>query len=102
MRSYFVYILTSKRNKTLYVGVTNDIIRRVFEHKQKKIDGFTKKYNVNKLVYFEETDDIYAAIYREKQLKWWKRKWKLDLIETMNPDWNDLFYEIGGSDDLEL
>lgn len=90
MRSYFVYILASKKNGTLYIGVTNDLERRVSEHKQKLIPGFTKDYSVQKLVYFEETNDIHIAIQREKCLKKWNRKWKLDLIEKMNPRWNDL------------
>lgn len=100
MRSYYVYILASKRNGTLYIGVTNDLLRRVFEHKKKFFKGFTSRYKVDKLVYFEETDDISAAIQREKQLKKWERKWKLELIEKINPDWNDLYYEYGGTDDL--
>ena len=99
--SYYVYILASKRNGTLYIGVTNDLIRRVYEHKKKMIKGFTEKYSVDRLVYFEETCDIYAAIEREKQLKKWNRKWKLRLIEEENPDWNDLYYEYGGLDDDE-
>lgn len=90
MNSYYVYILASKRNGTLYVGVTNDLVRRFFEHKEKLIKGFTSKYNVDKLVYYEETDDVGAAINREKQLKKWRRKWKLDLIEKDNPNWRDL------------
>ncbi|OGY46690.1 MAG: hypothetical protein A3J65_00215 [Candidatus Buchananbacteria bacterium RIFCSPHIGHO2_02_FULL_45_11b] len=92
-RNYFVYILASKRNGTLYVGVTNDIFRRVEEHKSKEIPGFTGKYGVDKLVYYEEFDYIDDAIYREKQLKKWWRKWKLDLIEEENPTWRDLFEE---------
>ena len=91
MRSYWVYILASKRNGTLYIGVTNDLIRRVYEHKNGIVDGFTKQYGVCRLVYCEETNDISAAIEREKQLKWWKRKWKLQLIESVNPNWDDLF-----------
>jgi putative endonuclease len=89
-RSYYVYILASERNGTLYIGVTNDLKRRVFEHKEKKIDGFTKEYSVSNLVYYEETSDIHSALAREKQLKNWHRKWKTDLIEKDNPDWNDL------------
>ncbi len=91
MRSYYVYILASQRNGTLYIGVTNDLIRRVYEHKHGVVDGFTKRYGVPRLVYVEETNDIGAAIEREKQLKWWKRKWKLQLIVRMNPNWDDLF-----------
>jgi putative endonuclease len=91
MRSFYVYILASKRNGTLYIGVTNDIIKRVYEHKNNLIDGFTKKYNVHLLVYYEQTTDINSAIQREKQLKKWNRKWKLKLIEEDNPKWDDLY-----------
>lgn len=94
MKSYFVYILASDRNGTLYVGVTNDLVRRVWEHKNKVADGFTKKYGVHKLVYFEDTTDVGSAIAREKQLKNWQRKWKLELIEKSNPDWKDLYDQI--------
>ena len=86
---YFVYILASKRNGTLYIGVTNKLERRVYEHKNNIVKGFTSKYSVHQLVYYEETNDIYAALQREKQLKKWNRKWKLALIEKINPDWND-------------
>ncbi|MFA5991268.1 MAG: GIY-YIG nuclease family protein [Candidatus Doudnabacteria bacterium] len=92
--SYYIYILASKRNGTLYVGVTNDIIKRVWQHKNDLADGFTKKYEVHKLVYFEQTTDIESAINREKQLKKWHRKWKLDLIEKQNPDWIDLYNDL--------
>jgi len=90
MKTYFVYILASKRNGTLYVGMTNDLARRVFEHKSGLIEGFTKKYSIGKLVYFESTNDVNEAILREKRLKKWKRQWKIDLIEKSNPDWRDL------------
>ena len=89
--TYFVYFMASRKNGTLYVGVTNNLVRRVFEHKTDAIDGFTKRYAVHALVWFEATDSIEAAIVREKQLKNWKRDWKVDLIETSNPDWNDLY-----------
>jgi putative endonuclease len=89
MKQYYVYIMTN-RSKTLYTGVTNDLIRRVYEHKNKMIDGFTKKYNIKKLVYYEETDDIQTAIAREKQIKGWLRSKKIALIESVNPKWNDL------------
>ena len=89
--TYFVYFMASRKNGTLYVGVTNNLVRRVFEHKTDSIDGFTKRYAVHALVWFEATDSIEAAIVREKQLKNWKRDWKVDLIETSNPDWNDLY-----------
>ena len=90
MKTYYVYILASKRNGTLYIGVTSNLVKRIYEHKNKLIEGFTKKYNVDKLVYYEETSDINVAIKREKQLKKWNRKWKLELIEKGNPNWNDL------------
>jgi putative endonuclease len=90
MKTYYVYILASKRNGTLYIGITNDLARRVYEHKSGLIKGFTKKYSVNKLVYFQLTNDVNAAIRREKRLKKWKRQWKIELIEKLNPDWNDL------------
>jgi putative endonuclease len=97
---YHVYILASTRNGTLYTGVTNNILRRVYEHKKKIIKGFTSKYDVNKLVYFEEFDDINQAILREKQIKKWYRKWKIKTIEEFNPEWEDLFYKYGGSDNM--
>ncbi len=96
MKIYYIYILASRRNGTLYVGVTSDLIRRVFEHKNKLVAGFTSKYNVDKLVYFEEFGNIGQAIQREKRLKEWPRKWKLNLIEQDNPEWLDLFDEITG------
>ena len=89
MHNYYVYIMTNN-SKTLYTGMTNDLTRRVYEHKQKLIPGFTQKYNITKLVYFEETSDVNAAIAREKQIKGWLRAKKITLIESMNPDWKDL------------
>jgi len=89
-KTYYVYILASKRNGTLYIGVTNNLIRRVYEHKNGLADGFTKKYNIHQLVYFDQTSNIESALIREKQLKKWNRKWKLDLIEKGNPEWKDL------------
>jgi putative endonuclease len=89
-KSYFIYILASKRNGTLYVGVTNNLIRRIFEHKNNLIFGFTSKYEVHTLVYFEETNDVDSALIREKQLKKWNRQWKIELIEKENPEWKDL------------
>ena len=83
--------MANKRNGTLYVGITNDLLRRVYEHKNNLIEGFTKKYNVKHLVYYEECEDVNSAIFREKQLKKWNRKWKLNLIEGFNPNWNDLY-----------
>ena len=91
---YYVYILASKRNGTLYIGVTNDLVRRVHEHKNDFAEGFTKKYQVHDLVYFEQADDVGAAIAREKQLKKWNRAWKLELIEKSNGDWQDLYPKI--------
>ena len=91
MKSYFVYILASKRNDTLYVGVTSDLCRRIYEHKQKLIEGFTKKYNVTQLVYAEEFQDINDALHREKCIKKWNRAWKLNMIQKQNPDWEDLY-----------
>ncbi len=91
-RSYYVYIM-SNFSKTLYIGVTGDLQRRVYEHKNKLVPGFTSKYNMTKLVYFEETDDVSYAISREKQLKRWHREWKINLIESVNKNWEDLAYE---------
>ncbi|MFH1824885.1 MAG: GIY-YIG nuclease family protein [Candidatus Firestonebacteria bacterium] len=95
-KHYYVYILASKRNGTLYIGVTNDLSRRVYEHKNNFIEGFTKRYKVHNLVHFEETDSIESAILREKQLKKWNRQWKKDLIEKSNPYWSDLYQDIIG------
>jgi len=89
MKDYYVYIMSNK-SKTLYIGMTNDIIKRVYEHKNKLVDGFTKKYNITKLVYYESTPDVSSAIKREKQLKNWHRQWKINLIESMNSEWQDL------------
>ncbi len=94
MKIYYVYILTSKRNGTLYIGVTNDLIKRVYEHKNNLIAGFTSKYNVHRLVYFEQYDNIEYAIQREKRLKKWNREWKLALIEKENPNWIDLYLNL--------
>jgi putative endonuclease len=90
MRDYYVYILASDRNGTLYVGVTNDLARRVYEHRNDLIEGFTKRYGVHRLVWFEVHGDINEAILREKRVKKWNRSWKLRAIEAMNPDWIDL------------
>jgi putative endonuclease len=94
MNNYYVYILASGRNGTLYIGMTNDLIRRVSEHRQEMIPGFTRTYHIHTLVYFEQGNDVGGVIKREKQLKTWKRKWKLALIEQTNPEWNDLWDEI--------
>jgi putative endonuclease len=92
--AYYVYLLASDRNGTLYIGVTNDIVRRVFEHKSKAVPGFTKRYGVDKLVWFEIFDDPASAITREKELKKWRREWKVQLIEEQNPQWLDLYPQI--------
>ena len=91
---YFVYIMASKRNGTLYIGVTSDLVKRVFEHKQGWGDGFTKKYGIRDLVYFAHCTDITEAIIKEKQMKKWIRQWKIDLIEKENPEWRDLYVDI--------
>ena len=93
-KQYYVYIMTNKYNRVLYTGVTNDLQRRVYEHREKLIEGFTKKYNVYKLVYFEETESIEAAILREKQIKGGSRQKKINLILSMNPQWRDLFEDL--------
>jgi putative endonuclease len=98
---YYVYILASKRNGTLYVGITNDLTRRVLEHKEKIISGFTSKYSVNKLVYFEMHKYINDAIQRESNIKAWKRKWKVELIESNNKEWNDLFFDLINENDIK-
>jgi putative endonuclease len=91
---YHVYLLASRRQGTLYVGVTNDLIRRVYQHKEGLIDGFTQRYAVKTLVWFESTGSVEAAISREKQIKNWKRAWKIALIEKSNPEWRDLYPEL--------
>ncbi len=91
----YVYIMASKRNGTLYVGVTSDLSQRVYEHKEGVIDGFTKRYGCKILVWYEEYDRMIDAIQREKNIKQWYRKWKLKLIEDMNPEWDDLYNGIG-------
>ncbi|QQS19088.1 GIY-YIG nuclease family protein [Candidatus Saccharibacteria bacterium] len=95
MNTYYVYILASKPNGTLYIGVTNNLERRLYEHKNTLADGFTKKYGVKQLVYYEEYNSVEAAIIREKQLKKWERAWKVRLIEERNSYWNDLSLEWG-------
>ena len=94
MRSYWLYILASRPRGTLYVGVTNDLIRRIYEHREGVVGGFTKEYRVKMLVYYEQHATAIAAIQREKNIKHWSRKWKIDLIRTMNPDWLDLWEDI--------
>jgi putative endonuclease len=94
---YFVYVLASQRNGTLYIGVTNSLVRRIGEHKQGEVEGFTKAHGVKRLVYYEVFGDIDAAIAREKRLKRWQRAWKLELIEKANPTWADLYDEATGN-----
>jgi putative endonuclease len=94
--AYFVYIMASQRHGTLYVGVTNNLIRRVYEHREKITPGFTSKYNVNRLVWFDQTDSIEAAIQHEKRLKHWQRAWKIEMIEKANPQWEDLYSSLLG------
>lgn len=91
---FYVYILASHRNGTLYTGFTNNLIHRVYTHQNNIVEGFTKKYGVHRLVYYEVFEDKEEAVKREKQLKKWHRKWKLELIEKMNPNWEDLYHKI--------
>jgi putative endonuclease len=91
---YFVYILASKRNGTLYIGMTNNLLKRIDQHKNDLVEGFTEKYGVHRLVYYEQFHHVEDAINREKQLKKWNRHWKLELIEKQNPQWRDLFEEL--------
>ena len=89
-KTYYVYLITNWNNKVLYIGVTNNLERRLYEHKNRLIKGSTEKYNINKLVYFEQTDDIYSAITREKEIKQWRREKKNNLVESKNKPWEDL------------
>jgi len=91
---YFIYIVTNNNNTALYIGVTNDLVRRIYEHREKMVKGFTSRYNLRKLVYFEMFDEIESAITREKQLKAGSRQRKIDLIEAVNPTWRDLYEEL--------
>ena len=93
-QTYYVYIMASKRNGTLYIGVTNDLIRRVYEHKNNLVEGFTNKFRVHKLVYWEQSENVDSALQREKQLKKWNRQWKLALIEEHNANWQDLYEQL--------
>jgi putative endonuclease len=93
-KHYYTYILASKRNGTLYVGVTSDLIKRVYQHRKNLVDGFTSKYQVHRLVYYEQYRNVLSAIQREKRLKEWQRKWKLALIEKHNPEWRDFYPDI--------
>jgi putative endonuclease len=94
VRSYWVYILASRPRGTLYVGVTNDLIRRIYQHREGLVDGFTKEHRVKMLTFYEQHGTAIAAIQREKNIKHWPRQWKIDLIHSMNPDWRDLWEEI--------
>jgi len=96
MKEYYVYMICSKRNGTLYIGVTSDLIKRVYEHKNKLANGFSKKYDVHRLVWYESHETVEEAIVREKQIKKWNRRWKLRLIERDNPEWDDLYETICG------
>ncbi len=93
-KQYYIYIMTNQRNTVLYTGVTNNLKRRVYEHKEKLVDGFTKKYNINKLVYYEVFEDIESAILKEKQIKAGSRQRKIELINSMNKEWRDLYGEL--------
>ena len=92
--SYFVYVMANKRNGTIYIGVTSDLVRRAYEHRNKLMKGFTSRYGLRMVVYYEVHQSILTALQRETSLKRWPRKWKLDLIESMNPQWRDLYEEI--------
>lgn len=98
---FFVYIMTNKANGILYIGMTNDLIRRVFEHKNKFVDGFTKKYGLDKLVYYEIYHDPQTALYRESCMKAWKRTWKVKHILQTNPEWHDLYPELVGEQPVD-
>lgn len=99
--TYVVYIITNKPRGTFYIGITSDLRRRITEHKLGLMQGFSKKYNLTKLVYYEQFQYVEDAIYREKKLKRWKKDWKSDLIENLNPEWNDLYENIFGPKDTE-
>ncbi len=94
MKEGYIYFLANKTNTVLYIGVTSDLVKRVYEHKEKKIKGFSEKYNCTRLVYYEKFDEISNAIEREKQLKNWHREWKNNLVNEFNPEWNDLYEEM--------
>ena len=91
---YFVYLITNKRYGTLYVGVTRDLVKRIYEHRSKFVEGFTKRHDLRRLVWYEAHEDVTAAIVREKLIKKWHRDWKINLIQAMNPEWNDLYDKI--------
>jgi putative endonuclease len=93
-KQYYVYIMTNKRNTVLYTGITNDLGKRTYEHKEKLVEGFTKKYNINKLIYYEVSNDVESAISREKQIKSGSRAKKINLVNSMNPEWKDLYDDL--------
>jgi putative endonuclease len=93
-KQYYVYLITNERYGTLYVGVTNDLLRRVYEHREGVVQGFSKQHGLGRLVWFEAHDDVLAAIKREKVIKRWRRDWKMNLIQAMNPNWDDLYESI--------
>lgn len=94
MKIYYVYILASSFRGTLYIGITSNLVKRVYEHKHDLVEGFTKRYKVHDLVYYEHTTDVNIALQREKRMKKWNRAWKLELIEKSNPEWRDLYWEL--------
>ncbi|HOH38202.1 MAG TPA: GIY-YIG nuclease family protein [Spirochaetota bacterium] len=94
MNIYYIYMIANRNNNVLYIGVTNNLKRRVFEHREKLVEGFSSKYNCCKLVWYEQTNNIESAIQKEKQMKKWKREYKSNIINEMNPQWNDLFEDI--------
>jgi len=96
-KDFYVYIMASKKNGTLYIGVTSNLVKRIYQHKNNLVEGFTQKYGAHTLVYYEQHFSAESAIRREKRLKEWRRKWKIDLIEETNPKWNDLYPKITGS-----
>ena len=93
-KTYHVHILTNQKRGTFYVGMTSDLVRRIYEHREKLVPGFTKRYGLTRLVYYEAHSDVHEAIRREKRLKRWEREWKFDLIEKDNPDWRDLWFDL--------
>ena len=96
MKQPCIYILTNDNNSTLYIGVTSNLVQRIYQHKSKQVKGFSSKYNLNKLVYFEQLEDMDSAILREKRLKKWNREWKNRLINELNPSWKDLYFDLVG------
>ena len=98
MKDYYVYMITNRNHKVLYIGVTNNLERRIYEHKNKLIEGFTKKYNCTKLVWYTSTNNIESAIQQEKRMKKWKREYKENLVKKVNPNWEDLYQEISNID----